>query len=50
MIDEIIVVQTKKWFNNMPPYLEEGMLNDNQQALEKSVNVFEDLRKEWDTE
>lgn len=46
----MIEVQKKVWKNDSLPYLEEDMLNDNQQALEKSVNVFEDLRKEWETE
>lgn len=45
----MIEVQKKVWKNDSLPYLDEDMMNDNQQALEKSAIVFENLRKEWET-
>lgn len=46
MMNEVINVQHKKFFNNMLPYLDEDVLNDNQQALEKCVEVFNELSEE----
>lgn len=39
----MITIQHKSWKNNQPPYIDEDMLNDNEQALVAVVNVCVDL-------
>lgn len=39
----MIEIQKKKWLNDSVPYLDEDMLNNNEQALVAVVDVCVDL-------
>ena len=42
----MIEIQHKTWIDDSVPYLDEDMLNDNQQALEGCVAVFLGIENE----
>lgn len=46
---QMIEVEKKTWRDKLPPYIDSDNLNDNQQALEACVVVFNSLEKEWES-